>query len=299
MSRGNGKLCIFEDETDHERFLKVLGEMLDKFAIDCLAYCLLWNHYHLLVVPSLHSVSRLMHGLNSKYCQWFNRRHGRWGHVIGGRFLGPVVDSHAYLLRGLRYIALNPVASEHVRRPEDWRWSSYAAVMGLAAGPSFLRPDRIWRALDTDDPIVGRERFRAFVEAASAGEAWEGLNSELYFGDAATIGRIDPLLGPHRKNPDFTRRHRFATRPPLEELLNVADIPRARDEAVRLAFCHHAYKLTEIGLALGRPPGTIWNWVKRARAALKSGHGDSTRFQLSELAATTRSSGISQISLFE
>jgi len=296
MSRGTGKQCIFEDEADHLRFLEVLTEMLEKFAIACLAYCLLWNHYHLLVVPGLHSASRFMHGLNSKYCQWFNRRHSRWGHVLGDRFKGPIVDSHAYLLRGLRYIALNPVASEHVRRPEDWRWSSYRALMGLETAPSFLELDRVWRALDTDDAVVGRERFRAFVEAASTGDAWEGLNSQLFFGDAATIGRIDPLLIPHRKNPDFTRLHRFATRPPLEELLNVADIPAARDEAVRMAFCQHAYTLGEIGQLLDRPPGTIWNWVKRAGRSQRSVYGP---LPLSELAATSRSSSASQISLFE
>ena len=289
MSRGTGKQCIFEDETDHLRFLELLGEMVEKFKVACLGYCLLWNHYHLMVVPTLHSVSRFMHGLNSTYCQWFNRRHGRWGHVLGGRFKGPIVDSHCYLLRGLRYIALNPVASEHVRRPEDFRWSSYRAVIGLETAPAFLTCDRLWTTLDTDDPGLGRERFRVFVEAASVGEGWAALNKELFFGDAATIGRLDPLLMPHRKNPDYTRLQRFATRPPLDDVLDVPEGRARLDEAVRVAFCEHAYTLGAIGVRLGRPPGTIWNWVKRARLAKTRQSDVSGPVDVSELAATVQS----------
>src|SRR5688572_14645009 len=159
MSRGNNKQCIFEDETDHVRFLALLAETLERFAITCISYCLLWNHYHLLVVPSAHSVSRFMHHLNSEYCQKFNARHGRSGHVLGDRFKGPMIDSDSYLLSALRYIAQNPVEAGRAAHPQDWQWGSYRAIAGLEPCPPFLSLGRVWAALDTDDPVVGRERY--------------------------------------------------------------------------------------------------------------------------------------------
>ena len=265
MSRGNAKQCIFENEEDHVCFLRLLAESLERFRIFCISYCLLWNHFHLLVIPGVHPVSRFMHHLNSRYCQGFNRRHGRSGHVLGGRFKGPIIDSHSYMLEALRYVAQNPVKSRHVQRPQDWRWSSYAAIAGLEPCPSFLSVDRVWAALDTHDEACGRERYIALVEAEHAWEAWNELESVLFVGDARLARRLDPLLEPHRNNPDFTYLQRFATRPPLAEILNVPDTRDARDEAAYVAFCIHAYRLREIGDAVGRPQGTIWSWIQRAR----------------------------------
>ena len=265
MSRGNAKQCIFEDEEDHLRFLRILAEALERFGVACISYCLLWNHYHLLVSPGLHPVSRLMHQLNSQYCQSFNRRHGRSGHVLGGRFKGPIIDSDSYMVEALRYVAQNPVASGHVQRPEDWRWSSYGAIAGLEPCPSFLSLDRVWRAFDAKDEAVGRERFLAVMEAEHSSEMRKQLESALFLGGGRLARRLDPLLEPHRKNPDFTYLQRFATRPPLDEILHVPDTRAARDEAAYVAFCVHAYALREIGEVVGRPPGTIWSWVQRVR----------------------------------
>ncbi len=294
MSRGNAKQCIFEDEDDHLRFLELLAKVLERFSVACLAYCLLWNHFHLLVVPTLHTVSRLMQDLNSQYCQAFNRRHRRVGHVLGDRFKGPLIDSDSYLLTALRYIALNPVESGRVTQPEDWRWSSFRALAGLEPSPPFLCRDRVWTAFDTDDPLVGQERFVAFVRAQSVGDGMTNLESALFIGGPDLGRRIDPLLRPHRGNADFSYAQRFATRPPLSELLDVPDHREAIVDAARIAFCEHAYTLREIGSVLHRPVATIWAWIKEARER-RTEDPERTHPAQSSTARTRRG----QISIFE
>lgn len=271
VSRGNAKQCIFEDDADHVRFLELLAKTLDRFAISCLSYCLLWNHYHLLVVPGIHSVSRFMHHLNSEYCQAFNRYHGRSGHVIGDRFKGPMIDTDSYLLTALRYIAQNPVKANRAQKPEDWKWGSYRAIAGLDPCPPFLSLKRVWGALDTGDPVAGRERFVTFVSSDTVGDKGIGPQSAIFVGGKQLAQRVDPLLEPHRKNSDFSYAERFAARPPLAEILDVPDNRAAIREAARVAFCDHAYTLKEIGDAIGRPAATVWNWIARARAERTAG----------------------------
>ena len=265
MSRGNAKQCIFEDDRDHVIFLELLARLLVKYSIACLAYCLFWNHFHLLVVPTEHTVSRLMQDLNSTYCRGFNRRHGRRDHVLGERFKGPMVDDHSYLLMALRYIALNPVEGGRVTVPGDWRWSSYRATAGLEPCPSFLSLDPVWSALDTDDAAAGRERYITFVDADCPRDGYRELASSLYIGGRELGRKVDPLLEPHRRNAAFTYAQRYATRPPLAEILDVPDDRPAQQEAARIAFCQHAYKLAAIGEFLGRPASTIWYWIKVAK----------------------------------
>ena len=264
MSRANDKRCLFEDEGDHLRFLEFLAESLARFGSTCLAYCIMWNHFHLLVVPQEHSVSRLMQHLNTKLCIRFNKKHQRVGHVLEGRFKSPMVDDDSYLLTALRYLALNAVVAKRVARPEDFRWSSYRALAGLEPCPPFLSPDRVWRALDADDATAGRERLVSFVNAGSVTEGMYELSKVLFVGGRQLADRLDPLVRPHRENVDFTYAQRFATRPPLAEILDVADQPDARDEAARVAFHEHAYTLRAIGDAWGQQAATIWVWIQRA-----------------------------------
>ena len=265
-SRGNDKQCIFTDDRDHERFLALLAEALHRFAVRCIAYALMWNHFHLIVIPSEHPISRFVHDFKGKYVQWFNWRHRRTGHLFGGRFKGPVIGEHSHLVNGLRYVALNPVAAGYVKRPEDWRWSSYGAVCGTRTMPPFLDAAPIWEAFETADPIVGRQRFSSFVAAGDGGVAFEELMKEVALAADLIAPRLDPQLAPHRDNADFSYMQRFATRPPLEVLFEDVTTREEAEEAARVAFMDHAYMLREIGTLVGRPVGTVWSWIARAKA---------------------------------
>lgn len=295
MSRGNAKQCIFEDEQDHVRFLELLAESLERFATACLSYCLLWNHFHLVLVPGLHPISRVMQHLNSRYCSAFNRRHKRIGHVLGGRFKSPLIDNDSYLLAALRYIARNPIVSGHVARPEEWRWSSYRALSGIEPCPPFLSLDRVWRAFDCESEAMGRERFVTFVAAADFDDAWIDLDRALYVGGQALGRRLDPLLEPHRKNVDFTYAQRFATRPPLAEIIDPSADRCALQKAAWIAFSRHAYLLREIGEIVDRPVATVWDWINRARRADASDAVRSSDRELGHHPPAPRG----QISIFE
>jgi REP-associated tyrosine transposase len=262
-ARGDNKQCIFVDDADYERFLAVLAHVLSRFRITCLAFCLIWNHYHLLLSPGELPISRLMQQLNSTYCQWFNRRHGRVGHVLQGRFAAHMIDTDSYLMTALRYVALNPVVARKVDRPEDWRWSSYRASAGLEPKPEFLSVERVWRTFDTDDPREGQERFVAFVSACEVDEALFNL---FLVASKAFAKRVAPLLEPYRDVRDHPYAHRFAARPALDDLFTDVRCFQSLQSSAREAFCTHAYTLSEIGTLVGCAPATVWMWVKNENA---------------------------------
>lgn len=259
VSRGNNKECIFRDDGDYVRFLKILRSGLERFGIQCISYCLIWNHFHLLVIPQQHTVSRLMQQVNGDYCRGWNRKHGRVGHVLQGRFGSSIVDNDAYLVAALRYIALNPVAAGLVARPENWQWSSYRAIAGLEPCPSFLALDPVWAALNCADAAAGR---LAYITSVSGGLAGEELDDALLFGGERLARQVAPLLVPHQANIDFTIAHRFATRPTLETLLRPARNRAELKLAAAEAFQKHAYTLAEIAAFLKLNPTTICRWVR-------------------------------------
>jgi REP element-mobilizing transposase RayT len=269
FARGNAKQCIFEDDVDYREFLERLARAIDRFGVDCLAYCLLWNHYHLLLVPREQPLSRAMQNLNSAYCGWFNRRHGRVGHVLQGRYGSRLIDDDSYMLAALRYIALNPVQAGQVARPEDWPWSSYRSVIGLEQVPPFLAAAKIWRAVNAPDEITGRQRF---VEFVSAGEAGLDVLTTLLFGGEKLVRTVDAMLVPVRFTADFVHAERFATRPPLAQIFDGAVTLEQLQDAARVAFSRHAYTLREIGETVHRSTSTAWLWVRRSQARISEAH---------------------------
>ena len=268
FARGDDKATIFRDDRDCTHFLEVLGAALQRFDIACVTYCLISTHYHLLAVRHAHSVSRLMQQLNGEYCQWFNRRHGRIGHVLQGRFGSRIVGDESYLLTALRYVVMNPVAAGFVPRPEDWKWSSYRATAGLCAAPPWLTLEGVWTALGCEDSATGRERYIAHVTAGTTPDDYPRV---LVFGSDLLARQVRPELTPHRENGDFVYAERFATRPPLADILEDADSTPALQRAVRDAFHRHAYTLREIGAMIGRTPSTISKWIRKADAAENTG----------------------------
>jgi REP element-mobilizing transposase RayT len=122
-------------------FLGVLAEVINRFKWRCHAYCLMGNHYQLLIETPEPNLSKGMRQLNGVYTQRFNRRHGRVGHVFQGRYKAIVVERDSYLKEVARYVVLNPVRAKRVQHPGDWPWSSYAMTAGKAASPVWLSTD--------------------------------------------------------------------------------------------------------------------------------------------------------------
>jgi len=142
-SHGNARQDIFLNDEDHIAFLKILSHAVVRFNWLCYAYCLMSNHYHLLVETVDPTLARGMRHLNGVYTQRFNRRHNRSGHLLQGRYNAILVEKDRHLLELARYVVLNPVRAEMVRSCKDWRWSSYRATAGLESSVPFLTTDWI------------------------------------------------------------------------------------------------------------------------------------------------------------
>ncbi|WP_207215860.1 transposase [Pseudolysobacter antarcticus] len=138
MARGNAREDIFRNDADREHFLASLGRACARFDWQVWAYYLMDNHYHLLVETRRATLSRGMREVNGIYTQAFNRRHGRVGHVLQGRYKSVLIDKDAYLQEVSRYIVLNPVRACLCANAGDWEWSSYRAVMGKAPAEDWL-----------------------------------------------------------------------------------------------------------------------------------------------------------------
>ena len=163
-SRGNARSSVFLQDEDHTAFLEVLSRVVARWRWLVHAYCLMGNHYHLLLETREANLSRGMRQLNGEFSQDFNRRHCRSGHLFQGRFHAVLVEKQSHLLELCRYIVLNPVRARGTKasRPEDWKWSSYRATAGLAQVPACL--DVSWLLSQFGGTRETRHKsFRRFV----------------------------------------------------------------------------------------------------------------------------------------
>jgi REP element-mobilizing transposase RayT len=191
-SRGNARQDIALEDKDRAAFLAVLAKARERFAWLVHAYCLMGNHYHLMVETPEANLSRGMRQLNGVYTQRFNRRHGRVGHLFQGRYKAILVERESYLLELCRYVVLNPLRAGMVRRPGDYRWSSYRATAGEERAPAFLTTDWILGQF-APRRAPAQEAYRAFV-AAGAGRAapWGDLEGQAFLGGEDFVERLRP-----------------------------------------------------------------------------------------------------------
>jgi putative transposase len=131
--RGVRKLPIFHADSDRTLFLALLRRTLRRYQWLCQAYCLMDNHWHVVVQTKEPTLSVGMHWLNTAYARTFNQRHGFEGHLFDRRFGGKLIESSAQLMLTARYVELNPVRARRVTDPHDWPWSSFRFHAGLAA----------------------------------------------------------------------------------------------------------------------------------------------------------------------
>ena len=112
MARGNSRALIFLDRRDYVRFLEIFGMTVVRFGMVCLAFCLMPNHYHLVLKTPAANLSAAIKHLNGVYSQWWNHRHQRCGHTFQGRFKAQLIQRERYLAAACRYVVLNPVRAD-------------------------------------------------------------------------------------------------------------------------------------------------------------------------------------------
>ncbi len=180
-ARGNADQPIFTGPEDGGRFLELLGREVAQQRWLCHGYCLLENHFHLLIETPEANLGRGMGRLSMTYSQWANRRHGRRGHLFAGRYKAILLEKDAWLLALCRHVALNPVRLGAVNRVDQWRWSSYRALAFGAAEPGWLHQGWVLDALGGG--AAARAAWRDYVDQGRhAPSPWDALRSGHYLG---------------------------------------------------------------------------------------------------------------------
>ncbi|MBW8779076.1 MAG: transposase [Burkholderiales bacterium] len=197
-TRGIQQAAIFLDDQDRASLLSILARALKECDARAFGYCLMGNHYHLILQTRQPNLSVLMRRINSVYSLTFNRRHSRCGHVFEGRYKALHVDRDAYLLAVCRYVDLNPVRAGLVALPGQWNWSSYRAHTGSVPAPPWLATEEVhgafqeWLPQGPADPASACRRYADWVEAGRHVQLWkESLRRGLYLGDEGFVERVE------------------------------------------------------------------------------------------------------------
>lgn len=219
-SRGNERRNIFRDDRDRRAFLDFLGEATRRFGWVITAWVLMSNHFHIVVQTPEANLSRGMHWLNGSYAAWFNARHHRSGHLFQGRFHSCLIEKEAYFAEVLRYVVLNPVRAGMVKRPEDYKWSSYRATAGLAEAPLWFNPDVVLTEF-APDPTVAQAFYREFVLAKIGCEddLWDGLINGVFLGTKDWAKKMRSIVESRPRSTDHPRHHRAVGRPVMHEIV--------------------------------------------------------------------------------
>jgi REP element-mobilizing transposase RayT len=261
IARGNRRDAIFVDDEDRQRFLMDVGRVAARVDWAVLAYCLMENHYHLLLRTNQPTLARGMRDINSAHSQRFNRRHGRVGHVLQGRYKAMLVEEAGYLFELARYIVLNPVRAGMCAAPGQWPWSSYAVTAGLAAS-------------SVEPPVTALiHHFGGVLEDARA--------AYVRFVDAG-IGASAPRSAATTRAVVGSRRFEQEAAPRVAPVVH--DVPRAdralmsvadaaagaptRNDAIARAHATGLFSLQEIGRCFGLSASMTGKIVRRREREL-------------------------------
>ena len=270
MNRGRGRQKVFRGDAYYSAFLETVSEACERFGLEVHAYCLMGNHYHLLVKTPYANLQRAMRHIGSVYTQRYNRIKKTDGPLFRGRYKAIIVDSDAYLLHLSKYIHTNPVAARRVAELEDYPWSSYPAYIGQAPIPNWLFTSEVYGQLGGQRRI--KSRYRIYVEDLERLPELEDFYSK---------GRIAPILGGEafvarlkgvsgELNRELSHDEKRALNPDLDQILEkICEVfgvdesqllisqrrqggkNTARKAAMYLAQRVGGYRLTEIAQAFG------------------------------------------------
>ncbi|TAL49655.1 transposase [Patescibacteria group bacterium] len=245
-ARGNRKSEIFLNDQDRFVFLEKLVKTIKHHNWICHAYCLMGNHYHLLIETIEANLSAGMRDLNKDYSQTFNRLHDTVGHLLQGRFQAFIIEKEPYLLEVARYTVLNPVRAHLVEHPALWRWSSYAATAGLIEAPSFLTTDWILGHFSTT-VSQAQKRYIEFVKVGIGAQSpFEKAEHRTILGSPQFVGEIWEACTKVTLIKEIPREERLIGRPRLEDLFPCEQTRKDRNEAVVFARVGCGYSVAEI-----------------------------------------------------
>lgn len=261
-SRGNKKENIFLSDADRVLFLTILDEVCKRCCWICYSYCLMSNHYHLLIETPEGNISKGMRLLNSMYTQKFNRLHLRIGHVFQGRFKGILVEKENYLLELSRYIVLNPVRAKMVATASDWIWSSYRATICEVEGPNWLSSNHILTLFSTDVPSAIK-KFQEFVTLGILSESpWCRLKNQIYMGSDDFVKNMQAKIDQKQNLSNFPKSQ-YSVQPHSLQYYEQQSINR--NECIIMAYGSGGYSMAEIGNHFGLHYSRVSRIIKNHR----------------------------------
>ena len=272
MARGNRKTTIFEDDRDRRRFIDILIDALEHYAVRVFIECRLGNHYHLIVQTPRANLPDFMSYLNGGYSRYSNACHHRIGHLFNERYKPVLVESSFHLRIAAGYVAMNPVNHGFVHTPAEWRWSSYRAIVGLDDSPEYLCLEWLDSAFPSSCRAESQVRFAEYLRAPSLAEA-EGWNRRPVFGSSGFERELRRHIGASLFMASLPRSYRALDRPPLEALFSWLMTKEERNQQMLRAHVLHAYTMSEIARALNMNPASVSRIVaairRRARASIR------------------------------
>ena len=262
-SRGDRRENIYFCDADRWAWLELLGKVCERFNWMCHAWCQMSNHYHIVVETVEGNLSQGMRQLNGVYTQHINSAYQRVGHVFQGRYKSILVEKESYLLELARYVVLNPVRAGIVDDPQQWSWSSYAAMTGEKQAPPWLQTDWILGQFNRNrgQAVMG---YVDFVRAgAGMPSVWERLRGQVYLGSDAFLQRIQ-ALSDKTSLAEIPRTQRRPLAQPLTYYRESIADPHA---AMAAAYATGDYTMRQIADAFGVHYSTV------SRALKKQGSG--------------------------
>ena len=258
-SRGDRREDVFLSDDDRLLFLDVYSRVAERFGWICYAYCLMTNHYHLVIETPLPNLSKGMAQLNGIYTQKFNRKHKKVGHVFQGRYKAVLVERNSYLLELLRYVVLNPVRAKMVDEASDWPWSSYVATSGLKDRPEWLNTEWVLSCF-SDNHKRARAEYMSFVDQGMkwGKSIWDDLKKQIYLGSDDFIEKVQDYRNRDINLEDIPKEQVSAPRKELEVYSYYPD----RREGMARAFLEGRYSMREIGRVFGVHVSTVSRAVK-------------------------------------
>jgi REP element-mobilizing transposase RayT len=265
-SRGNDRADIFLDDADRHAFLAVLDAVCQRMHWLCYAYCLMTNHYHLVIETPDGNLAAGMRQLNGVYTQRFNRRHDRVGHVFQGRYKAILVDRDAYLLELSRYVVLNPVRAGMVDAAGEWPWSSYRATAGQAPAPSSLAQGWLLSQFGRTTREA-HQRYEQFVQdGLDQKSIWQGLRRQIYLGDDRFVDQMQTRLQDAEVLQEVPKVQR---RPSPEPLRAYAQAHPDPHNAMVAAYRSGGYTMKAVADYFGVHYSTVSRAVRRAEETVE------------------------------
>ena len=243
-SRGDGQENIFLSDDDRAFFITHLSEICARCGWLCYAFCLMSNHYHLLIETPQENLSKGMQLLNGIYTQKFNRVHHRVGHVFQGRFKAILVEKDSYLLELCRYIVLNPVRAHMVAEAADWEWSSYNDTIRAKSRSPWLPTELILNLFGTELPCAIKKYKQFVLEGMTAKPLWTGLKKQIFLGSDDFVDNMQNRIDLEKNLINIPKSQYTPKGLTLAEYETKSS---DRNECIRLAYSSGQFSLAEIG----------------------------------------------------